>query len=133
MPVIPMLVIVSAAVPVLVSVEFWATLVVPTCCEPNEMLVGLSVTDGALAAPVPLNATLCGLSIASSVIDTLALRAPVADGENVTESVQEAPAASVVGLSGHVEVSPKSELFVPVTAMLLIVSGALPEFVNVTV
>jgi hypothetical protein len=44
---------------------------------------------------------------------------PVAIGENVTEAVQLAPAANVLGLNGHVVVSAKS----PVLVMLVIVSG----------
>lgn len=127
-----MLEIVSGAVPEFFSVVDCDELVVPTCCEPRERLVGVSVTAGAVAAPVPLRLMLCGLSEASSVTETLALRAPVADGVKVTEIVHEPPGASVAGASRHADVSPKSEGFVPVTAIALIESGAPPEFVSVT-
>src|SRR3954462_10306402 len=62
---------------------------------------------------------------------TLAARAPVALGVNVTEIEHDPPAANVLGLSGHVVVLAKSEAFAPVTAVLVIVSGALPVFVSV--
>jgi hypothetical protein len=56
----------------------------------------------------------------------------VAVGSNVTLILQFAPAASVVGLTGHVFVCAKSPLFAPVMAMLVIVSAALPVLVMVT-
>src|SRR5260370_1438951 len=64
---------------------------------------------------------------------TLAPRLPLALGVNVTLIVQEALAASVLGLSGHGLVWAKSPAFVPVTAMLLIVKAAVPLLVSVTV
>lgn len=71
---------------------------------PKLRLVGLSVTEGASTIPVPVSGTLCGLPVALSAMLILALRVPVAAGVNVTEIVQLAPAASVLGLSGQVEV-----------------------------
>jgi hypothetical protein len=76
---------------------------------------------------------LCGLPAALSLILTLALRAPAAEGVKSTRIVQLAPAASVLEASGHVVVSAKSAAFVPVTLILLIVSAAVPELVSVTV
>jgi putative effector of murein hydrolase LrgA (UPF0299 family) len=52
--------------------------------------------------PVPLNGTVCGLPGALSLMLTLAMRLPTAVGENVTEIVQVAFAASVAGLMGQV-------------------------------
>src|SRR5207237_2751834 len=95
-------------------------------------LVGLKLTPGALV-PLPLKATVCGLPVALSVILTLALRVPVAVGVKVALMVQEAPAASVLELLGHVLVWAKSALLVPVRAMLLMVRAAVPLLVNVTV
>jgi hypothetical protein len=66
-PVTPMLEMVSEPVPVFVRVVVCATVVVPTCCEPNARLVGLSVTAGAVAVPVPVSATVCGLPAALSL------------------------------------------------------------------
>lgn len=87
---------------------------------------------GESAAPVPVSATTCGLLPASSVKVTEALRVPVAVGEKMTATVQFAPAVSVEVLAGQLLVCEKSPLFVPVTAMLEIVSAAFPVFVKVT-
>ena len=131
-PATVMLVIVRAAVPLFVSVTDLAALVVPTFWAPKLRLVGFSVTAGAETVPVPESATLCGLPVALSLIVTLALRLPVAEGENVTLIAQFAPAASVFGLSGQVFVWAKSAAFVPLTPTLLIVSAAVPLLVSVT-
>jgi hypothetical protein len=101
-----MLEIVSAAVPVFVSVEVCEPLVVPTRCEPKARLVGFSETDGAGVAPVPLRPRTCGLPLALSAIETLAVRLPAAPGENVTEIVHVALAPSVDGLIGQLSLSP---------------------------
>ena len=42
--------------------------------------------------PVPVKLINWGLSVLLSVIETLALRVPIADGVNVTEMVQDIPA-----------------------------------------
>jgi len=47
----PMLVILSAALPVLVSVTVWAELVVPTPWAPKAMVVGLSKTPVSVRKP----------------------------------------------------------------------------------
>ena len=101
-PVNPIELIVSAAVPELVKVTFCEALEVPTGCWPKPRLVGASVTAGAVATPVPLSATECGLPGALSETVTEAVRDPAAVGVNVTEIVQLAPAASAVGAIGHV-------------------------------
>lgn len=67
-----------------------------------------------------------------SLIWTLAERVPAALGVKVTEIEQLDPAASVDGLLGHVLVCPKSPALVPFRPMLVIASGAVPEFVSVT-
>ena len=94
--------IVRTALPVLLTVTELAALVVPTRRLANVIAVGESVTVG--ATPVPVRATVCGLPAALSFTVTVAGRAPAAIGPNVTEIVQLAPAASVAGLSGQVEV-----------------------------
>src|SRR6202035_3196470 len=93
-------------------------------------VVGLRLTAGAV--PVPLNATLCGVPLALSAIDKLALRLPAAVGEKVALTLQLAPTAIVFGLSGQVVPGVKSAGLVPPTVTLLIVSGALPLLVTVT-
>ncbi len=62
-----------------------------------------------------------------------AVRLPTAAGVKVTLMVQFALAANVALLPGHVLVCVKSPLFVPPSAMLEMVSGALPLLVRVTV
>ena len=84
------------------------------------------------SVPVPVSETVCGPPDALSVIVTEAVRLPVADGVNVTLMEQFAFTASVALLAGQVLVCAKSLAFVPVTAMLEIVRGAVPEFVSVT-
>jgi len=124
----------SAAFPLFVNVTLCAALVVDTCKLVNVKLVGLSVTAGAGGAvPVPLNPTLCGLPLALSVTFKLAVRIPVAVGVKLTLMVQLAPAAIVLGLSGQVFAWPKSLALVPLIPIPLIVSGAVPLFVRVTV
>src|SRR5947208_940000 len=129
-----MLLMVSGSFPLFVSVTLCAALVVETCRLANARLVGLSVTAGAGGSvPVPLKTTLCGLPLALSVMFRLAVRLPVAVGVKLTLMVQLAPTAIVLGLSGQIFAWPKSLAFVPVIPMLLIISGALPLFVTVTV
>jgi len=126
----PMLVIVSGAVPVFLSVDDCEGLVVPISCEPNARLGGVSVAAGAGVPPVPLRASACGLPVALSETCTVAARGPVALGEKVTVMVQVALAASDAGQS---LVCVKSVAFAPVMAMPVIVSGAVPEFRSVEV
>lgn len=63
---------------------------------------------------------------------TDAVREPVAAGVKVTLIEQFAFTARVELLAGHVLVCAKSLAFVPVTVMLEIVSGEVPELVSVT-
>ena len=77
-PVTAMLVIVSAAVPTLVSVTLSTVLVKPTAQVPKAREVGESLA----VVPVPLSGTCCGLPAALSVMLTAALRAPAAAGLN---------------------------------------------------
>ena len=127
-PVTAMLLIVSDAPPVLLSVTVDAALVVPTAWFANGRDVGLTVAMG-LDVPVPDRLTACGLPAALSVMLIAAARVPVAAGVNVTLIVHDALAARLLP---HVVVSAKSPAFVPVTAMLLIVNGAVPVLLSVT-
>lgn len=99
---------------------------------PKVRLVGCNLTAGA-DAPVPLSATVCGLPAASSPIEMLALRLPLALGENVALMVQLAPAASVVEPVGHVLVCAKSPALVPVIPILLMERADVPLLVSVVV
>jgi hypothetical protein len=96
-------------------------------------LLGVRLTAGAGVVPVPLRGTDCGLPLALSVIDILALRLPLAVGLKVTLIVQFDPAARVLDPLGQVLVWAKSPLLVPLKLILLIVRAALPLLVKVTV
>ena len=85
----------SGPVPVLCSVMFLAVLVVPTTCDENERLVGVTEAPGAV--PVPFSSTTCvGPRFPES---SLTFKAPVVepttDGANVTETLQFDPGSSV--------------------------------------
>jgi hypothetical protein len=126
-PVIVILVRFSVPVPVLDKVTACAALLVPNNWLLNVSEVGERLTAG--ATPVPVRLTAWGLPLALSVIVTAALRAPVAVGLNVTLMVQLAAAATLVP---QVLVWLKSPLFVPVMAMLVMLSAAVPVFERVT-
>jgi hypothetical protein len=127
-PVIPMLEILSAAVPLLLSVIVCTPLVVPTSWFPNVSGVGESPTEGAV--PVPLRGTECGLPMALSVIVTDALLGPRAVGANVTLIVHAPPAATVVP---QLFVWEKSLVFAPVIPMLETLRAPVPLSLSVMV
>ena len=126
-----MLVMPSAALPVLVSVTDCDPLVVFNVWLANVRLEPDRLTVGAATVvPVPLSVKECGLPAALSVMVTAADRAPVAVGLNVTLIVQ-LPLFAATELP-QVLVCAKSPLFAPVTAMLVMPSAALPVLVSVT-
>jgi hypothetical protein len=116
-----MLEMVSAPVPTLVSVTDCAALVEPTAMLENVRVL----VDREALEPVPLKVTVCGLLLALSVMVRVPLTVPVAVGVNVTLTVQAPPASMPVP---QILVWEKPLL----TAMLVKVSVALPEFVTVT-
>jgi len=73
-PVTVMLVMVSAAVPLLVTVTDWEALIAPTFTDPKARLVADKLTGG--SAPVPLRVILCGEPGALSVMVMDAFNAP---------------------------------------------------------
>jgi hypothetical protein len=93
-PLIPILPIVSAVLPVLLRLIACAALLVPTNWFPNDRGLGDRVTVD--ATPVPVKATVCGLPLALSAIVRVPLRAPAAVGVKVTLIAQLAPAATPV-------------------------------------
>jgi hypothetical protein len=123
-PVKEMLMPVSVVVPRFCSVTVRAELVVLIRWFPNEMLAGVTETD----TPVPDRTTVCGLPVASSVIEIEAERAPLAVGLKVTLIVQFEPPASV---APQVVVRAKSPALVPVIVMLLIARAAPPVLESV--
>lgn len=129
-PPIVMPLIVSAALPVFISVAFCAALVVPIV-ELNVRVPGVSEAPGAAAAvPVPLSVAVCGEPVALSATDRVAEKLVTEDGVNVTEIAQLAPAASELP---HVFVSAKALAPAPPMVMPLMVSAALPVFFSVTI
>ncbi len=118
-PDIAMLLIVIALVPPFVSVIAFAAPLFPTATDTQFRLVGDTEALPDAVAPVPDSATFCGLLLALSVKLRVALRAPVAPGLKVTETVQvdEAPRL----LPQVLLEMEKSPAFVPEIAMPLIV------------
>jgi hypothetical protein len=81
-----------------------------------------------VAAPVPDNATVCGLLLAASVNVRAAVRVPVAVGLNPTVATQLAEAAR---LAPHVLLAmEKSPALVPVIATLLTAIEAVPPLIK---
>ena len=96
-----------------------------------EEFAGVTEIETRLAAaPVPVKAAVCGLLLALSAKLRVPLRVPTALGEKVTDAVQLAPAASVLGGIGQVDVTLKSVRLL-VTPVMLSVADWL--FVSVTV
>lgn len=122
-----MLVKVTVAVPVLVTVTDLEPLDAPTSIEPNERLVGETVKGS--HTPVPLNSMLSGVVLVLSVIVMAAVNTPPVVGPKCPWMLQLAPAARLVP---QVFANTKDEASAPVTAMLVIVTAELPVLVAVT-
>ena len=101
-------------------------LLLPTFCELNVKLVGVTVNCGELEAPVPVSDTFCGLLEAESVSVSVPVRVPPAVGVKVTLTVQLAPAAR---LPPQLLVCEKS----PLVVMELNVTAPAVSLVAVTV
>jgi hypothetical protein len=126
-PLAAMLVMVIDALPEFVRVTFCGLEVEPTSCPVKVREFVERAGSG--ACPVPLSVTVCVFPAAAlllSAIVRVPLRLPSAVGVNVTLIVQ-FPFADT--LEPQVSVWAKS----PLAAMLVIMSGALPEFVRVSV
>jgi len=125
---------VNAPVPVFVSVTIFAALVVVSNWPPKLRLVGASLTPGAVADPVPLRFTICGLEESLSVKVSVPVREAAAPGLNVTATVHGAPAATL-GLHESVATA-KSVLAAgdtPAVAMLVNVTATFVLFVSVNI
>jgi hypothetical protein len=109
----------------LVTVTVCEELVAPTLWFPNAKLL----VENSTIVPVPESATVCGLPVALSLIDRLAVRPFLANGVKVMLMVQLAPAATDVP---QVLVWLKSPGFVPVSVKLVMVSVPVPLLVSVT-
>src|SRR5437899_2667649 len=130
-PVRAMLVMLRVAVPLLVRVTVCTGLVVLRRWSPKARLVGAMVTAGAM--PIPASDTDCGLPGASSVMVTVAVRAPVAAGVKLMLIVQLAPGATEPAPVGQVlpAAKAKSAACAPVMVMLVRFSGVPPLLVSV--
>ena len=76
-------------------------LVVPTVTLPKFTTVGVNVTVPDCAIPLPFRVRVCEPCGVLSVAMTEAVRDPTACGVKVTVTMQEAPGASVFGVSGQ--------------------------------
>src|SRR3989475_117990 len=126
-----MLVMLRVAVPLLVRVTVCSGLVVLRRWSPKPRLVGAMVTAGAM--PIPASDTDCGLPGASSVMVTVAVRAPVAAGVKLMLIAQLAPGATEPAPVGQVlpAAKAKSAACAPVMVMLVRFSGGPPLLVSV--
>lgn len=85
----------KVALPVFLTVIVCTVLVVVTSWPPKVTgLAGVIDITGAEVAPVPDNATVCGLVVALSVIVSVPVRVPAAVGVNVTLMVHVPPLAA---------------------------------------
>jgi len=130
-PVTVRLVMLKLALPVLVRTTAWPVLVVPTLSLGKDKAEVERLTAGTVPAPVPMpvKLTVWGLLAALSVKVKVAVRLPAMVGVKVTLTVQLLSAATELP---QVLVSSKSPASVPVMAMLLRASAALPELLRVT-
>ena len=131
-PVIVSEVRVTEPVPVFFTVTVCAAVVDSSVVEAKVRLVGESETVKVGAAvPVPVRVMVCGVPVALSAIDRLALSVPVAAGLNSTETVQLAPAARV---ELQVVADLRKELtLVPAIVSEVRVTEPVPVFLIVTV
>jgi hypothetical protein len=123
-----MLVTLKDVLPEFVRVTVWAVPVVPTDWLPKARLVEERLTTAVALVPVPERVTVWGLPPTLSVMDSEAVRLPLAAGRNVTLTEQLALAASELP---QVLVWVKSLTLAPVSAMLVMLIAALPVLFRV--
>jgi hypothetical protein len=128
-PLMEMLEMVSAAVPVLLSVTACVAADAPTFVEAKARLVGERLASGT-PTPVPLRVTAWGVLAALSAKLSEAESGPAAAGLNVTNTVQDALTASD---EPQLLVRANAETFAPPTVTDEIVSAPVPVLVRVTV
>src|SRR4051794_7907790 len=97
----------------------------PTFCKPNDSGPDSETAGAAAAVPVPVSAT-DSAEPPSTLTVRVPVRVPIADGVNLTLTVQFAPAAS--GEPTHVSVATANSALMP----SVIVAGVVPVFVTVT-
>src|SRR6516165_7126765 len=92
-----MLVNCSGPVPVLCTVMVLAALVVPTTCDGNDRLAGLTVTAGTVPVPFTVNACVDPRLPELSAIFRAPVTGPATEGLKMTETVQFDPAFNTEG------------------------------------
>jgi hypothetical protein len=125
------LVMVSAALPVLLRVTACDALVVPTFWVPNVRLAGETPATGAEVTPVPVKFTVWGLPLALSVKFSEALRLPVENGVNLTLTAQVLLGVTVAPVQVSALLA-KSLAFVPAMMTVEMVRLAVPVLVTVS-
>ena len=130
LPLTATLLTVSAMPPLLLRLTAWASEVVPKSWPENVKLAGERLAEG--TAPVPPKATVCMLPVPLSVIESTAVRLPVAEGVKVTPTVQVALGFTIADeqVSALFE---KSLAFVPLIVTLATIRLAVPVLVIVMV
>ena len=129
-PVIEIPEMVSAAVPVFLSVTVCAVEVEPETAEKVSDVGEREAAGADAVVPVPLRVTVCGEPVALSATESVAAKLAADAGVKVTEMEQLALAASELP---QVLVCVKSVGLVPVIEMLEMVRAAVPVFLSVTV
>jgi hypothetical protein len=138
-PAIAMELMFKGAVPLFESVSTLAALLLFCVVFGNVTgPAGVIVIAGAAGAvPVPLNATLCGLPVALSVICSVACRTPLALGVNVMPMTHDEPAATAEPAPEEVHVvlaaKANSPVLAPVIAIEVMFNVAVPLFSTVSV
>ena len=113
-PVVEIAMPVSATVWLLVKVNVFAGLVLPTTCAGYVALAGVNAAG---RIPAPDSVTVCGLLLALSLTLSVPVLVPVADGVNVTLIVHLPLAARlVVHVVADIAKSPVVEIAMPVNA-----------------
>jgi hypothetical protein len=110
---------VSVPEPVLVRMIDRTVLVVDNVWSPKLSDVGLKLTIGVAATPVPFTVTVYGEAFALLNTSSMAVRAPPAVGVNVTLNVQLVPDNIS---DGQLSVKLKSPAFAPLSILLLLVT-----------
>lgn len=101
---------------------------------PAVALTGVDGPATVKSIPVPESKTVCGLPAALSVIESVAIRLPVATGVNVRLTTQFAPTGTdELPVQVLLLAMAKSAMFAPLRATPVMLSAEPPELVTITV
>jgi hypothetical protein len=124
-PINAMLLMARAVVPVFLSVMAWAALVVLRFWRLKVRLAGVTLARGAL--PVPVRYAVCGLLVALSLMENVAVWVPGVLGANAKLNLHVLPAGTELP---QVPVTANSPGLAPENAALVMVRAAFPEFLR---